>query len=212
MYWHVLSFRVPEMAQDVGILLHGHLTRYAKLRVAHAPGMSGTFSPPPWFSDPDMHHGKCATHVPWCMSGSLTSDFLWSRWREKGSRHSRRMRNPQFSVSVKRPMEDEDPFTSYGQLPVVVELYHSLCIARLIGFNLYHNKRKHTPSTLTPPCGAITWLLRAWRCKEPQHQYPCYWPSFSEIRKMYLGNKDDLVIWNRRTCVTALMVQINILQ
>ena len=26
---------------------HGPLTRYAKLRVGHAPGMSGTFSPPP---------------------------------------------------------------------------------------------------------------------------------------------------------------------
>ena len=23
-------------------------------------------------SDPVMHHGMCATHVPWCMSGSLT--------------------------------------------------------------------------------------------------------------------------------------------
>ena len=23
-------------------------------------------------SDPDMHHGTCVTHVPWCMSGSLT--------------------------------------------------------------------------------------------------------------------------------------------
>ena len=23
-------------------------------------------------SDPGMHHGTCATHVPWCMSGSLS--------------------------------------------------------------------------------------------------------------------------------------------
>ena len=23
-------------------------------------------------SDPDMHHGTCTTHVPWCMLGSLT--------------------------------------------------------------------------------------------------------------------------------------------
>ena len=60
----------------------GPLTRYAKLRVAHAPGMSITFSPPPRVSDPDMHHGTCVTHVPWCMQGSLTSGFLWSRcWR-----------------------------------------------------------------------------------------------------------------------------------
>ena len=50
---------------------------------AHAPGMPGTFSPPPRVSDPDMHHGTCVTHVPWCMPGSLTSSFLWSWWRGK---------------------------------------------------------------------------------------------------------------------------------
>ena len=26
----------------------------------------------PLDSDPGMHHGACVTHVPWCMSGSLT--------------------------------------------------------------------------------------------------------------------------------------------
>ena len=26
----------------------------------------------PLVSDPGMHHGMCVTHVPWCMSGSLT--------------------------------------------------------------------------------------------------------------------------------------------
>ena len=26
----------------------------------------------PLGSDPGMHHGTCGTHVPWCMSGSLT--------------------------------------------------------------------------------------------------------------------------------------------
>ena len=57
---------------------HGPITRYAKLRVAHTPGMPGTFSPPPWVSDPDMHHGTCVTHVRWCMPGSLTRGFLWS--------------------------------------------------------------------------------------------------------------------------------------
>ena len=68
--------------------LHGPLTNYAKLRVAHEPGMPGTFSPPPQVSNPDMYHGTCVTHVPWCMPGSLTIGFLWSRW------HSWRMRNP----------------------------------------------------------------------------------------------------------------------
>ena len=48
---------------------HGPLARYVKLQVAHAPGMPGTFSPPPQVNDPDMHHGTCRTHVPWCMPG-----------------------------------------------------------------------------------------------------------------------------------------------
>ena len=47
----------------------------------------------------------CVRHVPWCMPGSLTSGFLRSRWREKRSRHSWRMRNTQFYASVKRPID-----------------------------------------------------------------------------------------------------------
>ena len=60
--------------------------------------------PPPRVSDPDMHHGTCVTHVPWCMPGSLLSSLLWSRWRGKRSRHSRRTRNTLSYVSGKRPM------------------------------------------------------------------------------------------------------------
>ena len=40
-----------------------------KIAGAHAPGMPGSFSPPPQVSDPDMHHGTCMTHLPWCMLG-----------------------------------------------------------------------------------------------------------------------------------------------
>ena len=68
--------------------------------------MPGTFSPPRWVSDPNMHQGTCVTHVPWCMPGPLTSGFRWSRWRGKGCRHSRCMRNPQFHASGKRPMNN----------------------------------------------------------------------------------------------------------
>ena len=74
-----LSFLITEKEQEAGIL-------------------------PPWVSDPDMHHGTCVTHAAWCMSGLLTSGSLWNRWLEKRSRHSRRMRNPQFCVSGKRTM------------------------------------------------------------------------------------------------------------
>ena len=43
----------------------------------YVPGMPGTFprhrlQRKPLVSDPGMHHGKCVTHVPWCMSVSLT--------------------------------------------------------------------------------------------------------------------------------------------
>ena len=62
------------------------------------------FFPPPRVSDPDMHHGTRVTHVPWRMPGSLTSGFLWSRWRGKRSWYSRRIHNPQFCVSGKRPV------------------------------------------------------------------------------------------------------------
>ena len=79
-------------------------TRYVKFRVVHAPGISGTFSPPTLVSDRDIDHGTCVRHVPWCMPGSRTSGFLYSRWREKRSRHSRHMRNSHFCVSCKRPM------------------------------------------------------------------------------------------------------------
>ena len=83
--------------------LHGPLIGYVKSRVVYAPRTPGTFSPPPRVSDPDIHHGTCVMHVSWCTPGSLTSGFLWNRWRGKRSRHSRCMRNPRFFVSDKRP-------------------------------------------------------------------------------------------------------------
>ena len=100
-----------------GVPFHGPLTRYEKLLVAHAPGIPGTFSPSPRVSDPEMHHGTCVTHVPWCMSVSLTSGFLWRRWRGKRSRHSWRMRNPQFCVSVRRHVPTFHIHISQNKLP-----------------------------------------------------------------------------------------------
>ena len=66
--------------------------------------MPGAFFPPPLVSDADMHHGTCMTHVPRCTPGSLTNGFLWVQWQGKRSRHTRRMCNPQFYVSGKRPI------------------------------------------------------------------------------------------------------------
>ena len=97
---------------------HGPLTRYAKLRVAHAPAMPGMFSSPVRVNDPDMHHGTCLTHVPGCLPGSLTCGFLWSRWRGKRSRHPRRMRNPQFCVSCMKPMGKRNCTVGILDMPI----------------------------------------------------------------------------------------------
>ena len=58
---------------------------------------------------------RAVTHVPWCMPGSLTRGFLWSRWRGKYSRHSRRMHNPQFHVSGKGPLHHVHFFPQHSQ-------------------------------------------------------------------------------------------------
>ena len=47
------------------------LSRYVKLRVAHAPGMPKKFSRPLRVKDPDMHDGTHVTHVPWFPLKSL---------------------------------------------------------------------------------------------------------------------------------------------
>ena len=106
----------------------GLLPGYVKLRVAHAPGMLGTFSPPPWGSNPDKHHCTCVAYVPWCMPGSLTISFLWSRWRGNRSRHFRRMSKPQFYVSGKRPMSWQ---VGRG-VGIAVQLYDHRTVCRIV--------------------------------------------------------------------------------
>ena len=93
----------PEVAGAPCDVKYGPLARYVKLRAVHAPGTLETFFPPPRVSDPDMHRSTCVTHVPWCIPRSLNSGFLWCRWRGKCSR---RVRNPQFYVSGKSPLEE----------------------------------------------------------------------------------------------------------
>ena len=53
----------------------------------------------PLVIDPGIHQGAYVTHVPCCLSGSITRGG-----GKNVPRHSRRMRYPQFNVSVKRPM------------------------------------------------------------------------------------------------------------
>ena len=117
---------------------HGPLTRYVKLQFAHAPVMPVTFSQASRVSDPDMHHGTCVTHVPWCMSGSVTRSFLWSRWWGKLCRHSRRMRNLQFYVSGKRPIGhcgNDCWWDAFGKCNVIRCWHWLICIYIQLQFN-----------------------------------------------------------------------------
>ena len=81
------------------------LTRYAKLRVAHAPGMLGTFPPTPTSKETacwrSRHASRHVRHARAVMHVGIANP----RWRGKRSRHSRRMRNPQICVSGKRSIQ-----------------------------------------------------------------------------------------------------------
>ena len=80
-------------------LQHGPLTRYVKLRVAHAPEMPWTFSVPPRVSDPDMHHDTRVMHA-----GIANKRFPLKSVAGKTLHwHSRCMRNPQFTYLVRGP-------------------------------------------------------------------------------------------------------------
>ena len=86
---------VSDQYPMINAFYHGCLTRYVKLRVVHAPGMPGTFSLPPISKETaglrSRHASRHVRHAkPWR--------------RGKRFRHSRRMRNPQFYVSDKRPI------------------------------------------------------------------------------------------------------------
>ena len=71
-----------------------------KIACAHA---LGTFSPPPQVSDPDMHHGTCRDA---CRDREIAVSSEVGGGGKR-SRHSRRMRNLQFYLSGKRPMNME---------------------------------------------------------------------------------------------------------
>ena len=65
------------------------------------------FQRKPIVSDPGMHHGTCVTHVPWCMSGSLTCGDGETFPAFPAHAH------PQFYVSGKRPMASTNNYNPH---------------------------------------------------------------------------------------------------
>ena len=90
---------------DTYQLKHGPLTRNVKWRVAHAPGMPGTFSPPSTLKETAIQQSRHASRYVRHTRAVIHVGIANPRWREKRSRHSWSMRNPSFYVSVQRPME-----------------------------------------------------------------------------------------------------------
>ena len=73
------------------------------MRVAHAPGMSGTFSTPPTSQEIASYRYRHASRHVRHARAVMHVGIANPRWRGKRSRH-RRTRNPQFYVSGKRPI------------------------------------------------------------------------------------------------------------
>ena len=94
------------ICQNLSFICHHtirHHTKFVASRVAHAPVMPGTFSPPPTSKETasSRHAPRHVRHVRVVMHVGIANQ----RWRGKRSRHSRRMHNPQFCESGKGPMD-----------------------------------------------------------------------------------------------------------
>ena len=83
---------------------YGPLARYVIMRVAHAPGMPGTFSPPLTSKDTTSNRSRHAPRHVRHARAVMHVGIANPQRQGKRSRHSRRMRNPQFYVSGKRPI------------------------------------------------------------------------------------------------------------
>ena len=80
------------------------LTRYAKLQFAHAPGLSGTFSPPPTPTETaSLRYRHASRHVRYARA-LMHVGIANPRWRGKRSQHSQRMCIPRFFIYDKRPI------------------------------------------------------------------------------------------------------------
>ena len=103
----VKALIITMLSQQPENLLHGPLTIYFNLRVAHAPGKSGKFSPPPTSKGTANKQSRHASRHVRHARALLHVGIANPRWRGKHSRYPRSMRNPQVYVSGKRPIHTQ---------------------------------------------------------------------------------------------------------
>ena len=139
---------------DIISITHGHLDKYVKLWVAHAPRMSKRFP---------RHRGLA---IPTCIATCVMHGwianyrFLCCRWGKR-SRHSRRMHNPQFYVSGKRPMEELRGWSALG------------FVIHFLAINICQNAKNTLENETSWP--------------SPNLQWPTYWHENSIY--IFVSNK-----------------------
>ena len=82
--------------------MNGPLTRYVKMWVAHVPGMSGTFSPPPTSKETASSRSRHASRHVRDARAVIHVGIAYPRWQGKRSRQSRRMRTRNFTYLARR--------------------------------------------------------------------------------------------------------------
>ena len=77
--------------------------------------MPGTFSPPPTSKETTSYRSRHASRHVRHARAVVHVGIANPRWRRKGSSHTLRMRNPQFYVSGKMPMDEQrHPLKNYS--------------------------------------------------------------------------------------------------
>ena len=125
------------------------------------------------------------------MPGSLTRGFLWSRWRGKRPRHSRRVRKRQFYVAGKRPMSST-PYLrviSFSRLQAILELRCTEVINKHM--HKLTNIYKRTYLALFFECGQVKWSwIKIWSLQMLTTYSRRVMINFS---KLLLGNETQAV-------------------
>ena len=77
------------------------------------------FPPPPTSKETASYRSRHAPRHVRHARALMHVGIAYPRWRGKRSRHSRRMRKPQFYVSDRRPMTKPIPITKYMLLMTI---------------------------------------------------------------------------------------------
>ena len=113
--WNATSMGLLPGTRNCGLRMHRECRGIPRYRLQRKPLVS----------DPGMHYGTCTTHVHDARA-VMHVGFANSRLRGKRPRHSRRMRNTQFYVSGKRPMNPTPLLFSVFSRLVSHPLYHRI--------------------------------------------------------------------------------------